>query len=344
MKIKACITFFIFTVVSYFFSLPTLALVQDSCHILKSSDPKRHISITIPYITQPGEYCLEKDIISPRRSSFAEGEYYVDTDMLGIKASNVIVDLRGYTIAGETSGISGAWSGYWKDTPSQKNITLRNGTLKSRTQSTINFNTPPYGTLLSDFPIAKNKLMSQEELRESQIKDWKDTLKKLPSNIDDYEKTNYLIERMKIKASTECHGCVAIGMKGAANIIRNSTIEITDGGSTIFLFGPNQIIENNIIIFKGKAGVESAAAIKLHQGDNTIIRNNDIIIESTGADAPKAAISLVNSKNVQIEGNRIYGIKTLVHAWDEQSTSVEKNNDFRSMLRRPWTNGEAGVH
>lgn len=132
-------------------------------------------------------------------------------------------------------------------------------------------------------------------------------------------------------------------MKGAANIIRNSTIEVTDGHAAIYLFGPNQLIENNIIIFKGKAAVESAAAIKLHQADGTIIRNNDIIIESTGDEAPKAAISLIDSKNVIAENNRIYGIKALAHAWDDKSSLIDRNNEFRSMLRRPWPSAEPGV-
>jgi hypothetical protein len=140
-----------------------------------------------------------------------------------------------------------------------------------------------------------------------------------------------------------CWLCKAIGMKGAGNIIRNSTIEVEDGHAAIYLFGPNNLIENNIIIFKGKAAVESAAAIKLHQADGTIIRNNDIIIESSVGDEPKAAISLIDSKNVIAEGNRIYGIKTLMHAWDDTSNLIDRDNDFRSMLRRPWLGGKPGV-
>ncbi len=177
---------------------------------------------------------------------------------------------------------------------------------------------------------------------------WK-TMRTLPQDADAYQKTEYLIERMKVAADTindgiVCVSCKAIGMKGAANVIRNSTIEVTDGHAAIYLFGPNQLIENNIIIFRGKAAVESAAAIKLHQADGTIIRNNDIIIENSGEDSPKSAISLIDSKNVVAEGNRIYGIKTLVHVWDDKSTLIDRDNDFRSMLRRPWTMGEPGVH
>jgi hypothetical protein len=174
-------------------------------------------------------------------------------------------------------------------------------------------------------------------------------LKSLPPSASAYQKTENVVERLYIESGSTIANYSgffrkAIGMDGAANIIRNSTIEITDGHAAIYLFGPNQLIENNIIIFKGKAAVESAAAIKLHQADGTIIRNNDIIIESMGDEAPKAAISLIDSKDVVIENNRIYGINTLVKDWDEKSSSIEKNNEFRSIFRRPLAIGEPGVH
>ena len=318
-------------------TLLNIAHAAESCRpvvIVQSS------TVDIKSIVDAGEYCLTQDVKSPKRSSFAEGEYYYSGYMLQIKTPNVLLDLHGRAIFAETSGMGAIQSGYWNRLPSNQKITIRNGSIKSRTRSAIEFNVPT-GSLASDFAIHKNADFSKEQLR--------DILKELPSSADGYEKTEHLIENMKVASygvndSHICPYCKAIGMKGASNIIRNSTIEIIDGHAAIYLFGPNQLIENNIIIFKGKAAVESAAAIKLHQADGSIIRNNDIIIESSGDDSPKAAISLIDSKNVLIENNRIYGIKKLTHAWDDKSNSIENNNEFRSMLRRPWTTGAPGVH
>ena len=322
-------------VISIFLSISAFA--QGDCKILKGGDPKENISIRINDITRAGNYCLSGDIISPKLSSFAEGEYYIDADMLEIDASNVVVDLRGFTIFGETNGLKGISSGYWKKALANQNITIRNGTLKSRTQSGIDFNRPN-GSIFTDFYYSVGGV-TKEKLLESQKNNLRETLGILPKSADAYQKTEHLVERMKIESKL-----VSIGMKGASNIIRNSTIEIINGHAAIYLFGPNQLIENNIIIFKGKTAVESAAAIKLHQADGTIIRNNDIIIESKWDDAPKAAISLIDSKDVVIENNRIYGIDNVVKNWDDKSNSIEKNNEFRSMFRRPLAIGEPGVH
>jgi len=323
-------------------ALSSLAQAQDNCRPIETSDPKSSIWITAKEIVQPGKYCLTHDIKAPRISDFSSGgERSYSGDMLAIRASNVMVDLHGFAINVDARGMTGVRSGHQWNIPFPSRITIRNGTIKSRSQSAVVFAMPD-GSLLSDFKaIYQTPRFAEDEFQKLS--------KALPQSTDAYPRTENLIEHMKVEADiindgVACMSCIAIGMKGASNIIRNSTIEVADGHAAIYLFGPNQLIENNIIIFKGKAAVESAAAIKLHQADGTIIRNNDIIIESSGEDAAKAAISLIDSKNVVVEGNRIYGIKTLMHAWDDKSTVIDRNNDFRSMLRRPWATGEPGVH
>ena len=322
-------------------SLANTTLAQECVPIEKWKNSQSMISAQ--EITQAGQYCLTHDFTAPRFYIFAEGGEKTahEPEILKIQASNVFIDLHGFTLYADNMGMGGVSSGYWKDTIANQNITIRNGTLKSRTRSGIVVNMPR-GSLLSD-------LKSIFKIPGSAEEEFEILLKTLPKNAFDYQRTEHRIESMKIEADTIndheiCISCKAIGIKGAANIIRNSTIEITDGHAAIYLFGPNQLIENNIIIFKGKAAVESAAAIKLHQADGTIIRNNDIIIESMGDEAPKAAISLIDSKDVVIENNRIYGINTLVKDWDEKSSSIEKNNEFRSIFRRPLAIGEPGVH
>ena len=319
-------------------TLSSYGHVEASCISIETVNPDEFMWVVAKEIKQSGEYCLTHSITTPRRSSFSEGERSYDgSGVLTIRASNIVIDFHEFTLNADTKGMGGVSSSYWKKTLGNQNITIRNGTLKSRTRSGIDFNRPN-GSIFTDFYYLVGGV-TKEELLESQKRDLRETLEILPKSADAYQKTEHLIERMKIESKI-----VTIGMKGASNIIRNSTIEITDGHAAIYLFGPNQLIENNIIIFKGKAAVESAAAIKLHQADGTIIRNNDIIIESMGDEAPKAAISLIDSKDVVIENNRIYGINTLVKNWDEKSCGIEKNNEFRSLFRRPLTIGEPGVH
>ena len=336
-------------------ALSNSALAQGNCRPIETTDPKESIWITAKDITQSGVYCLTYDIKAPRRFSFSlGGEQEYLASMLVIEASNVVFDLGGYAMNVEASGMAGVRLGDKLNASYPRHVTIRNGVIKSRTQSAIGFNTPD-GSMYSDFKAMHKQSPKLAEFYKSQFgisdlaeDELQKLLKTLPQSANAYQKTEYLIERMKIESGSDSdHVGIhrkAIGMKGASNIIRDSTIEVVDGHAAIYLFGPNQLIENNLIIFKGKAAVESAAAIKLHQGDGTIIRNNDIIILSSGEDAPKAPISLIDSKNVVVEGNRIYGIKTLTHAWDNKSTVIDKNNDFRSMLRRPWPSAEPGVH
>ena len=316
------------------------ANAQNNCHPLEKV-MRGYTPVTVPDITQPGEYCLTHDLKVPRMYVFSEGGERSATGsvMVDIRTSDVVLDLHGFVMSAEVLGMPGIRAWGEKEVPSR--ITIRHGSIKSRTDSAILLNAPE-ASLLSDFKaMYKTPGYAEDEFQKF--------LKSLPPSAKAYQKTENVVERLYIESGSTIANYSgffrkAIGMDGAANIIRNSTIEITDGHAAIYLFGPNQLIENNIIIFKGKAAVESAAAIKLHQADGTIIRNNDIIIESMGDEAPKAAISLIDSKDVVIENNRIYGINTLVKNWDEKSSSIEKNNEFRSIFRRPLAIGEPGVH
>ena len=297
-------------------------------------------------ITQPGEYCMAHDIKSPKVFDFGTRHEIPNPGyMLPINSSNVVFDLHDFMLDVEVRAMGGVFSKHeWKK-PIQKHITIRNGQIKIRMGNGILLKdgvaVTYLGSLFSDFTGLYFKPLSPENAPLA-LKLAKNAYQKLvqtlPESSEDYQATEHMLDHIKLSAVE-----LGVGIAGAANTIRNSTIEVTDGHAAIYLFGPNQLIENNIIIFKGKAAVESAAAIKLHQADGTIIRNNDIIIESTGDEAPKAAISLIDSKNVVAENNRIYGIKTLAHAWDDKSSLIDRNNDFRSMLRRPWPSAGPGV-
>jgi hypothetical protein len=114
-------------------------------------------------------------------------------------------------------------------------------------------------------------------------------------------------------------GEAGIVLMGRQNRIANSRIEVTDSKSALYLFGPDNVIENNIIVFRGRGATPSAAAIKLHHGDRTIIRNNVIIFEGPDQDL-RQAVSLIESRDVVLEGNRVYGAGPVVRPWGKGSS------------------------
>ena len=133
-------------------------------------------------------------------------------------------------------------------------------------------------------------------------------------SVSSYARTEYLIDGMEILA-----GEYGIRLMGSHNRITNSRIEVTDSKSAIYLFGPDNVIENNIIVFRGRGVTPSAAPIKLHHGDRTIIRNNVIIMEGPDQDV-RQAVSLIESRDVMLENNRVYGTGPVVQPYGEGSS------------------------
>lgn len=130
--------------------------------------------------------------------------------------------------------------------------------------------------------------------------------------------TDNIVDNMSIKA-----GLTGVTMMGQRNIIRNSRIEMKDALAAINLFGPDNLIENNILIFRGKGRRPSAAPVILHAGGRTVIRNNVIIIDSP---RPSQAVSLTASDGVVLENNRVYGALRFVREFDQLSSFVSRGN------------------
>ena len=91
----------------------------------------------------------------------------------------------------------------------------------------------------------------------------------------DYSGSAYYFENLTVLA-----GSYGIKLAGRGNTIRGSRIEVTDSKSAVYLFGPDNVIEDNIIVFRGNAVTATAAPIRLHLGDRTIIRDNLIMVEA----------------------------------------------------------------
>jgi hypothetical protein len=291
------------------------AQASDDCQEIRKMPPGA-INLTMAQpIGMPGKFCLVENIESPRQYGI-EGEHHGSNQpVLDITTSNADVDLQGHAIIANTSDMSGIRL-FPLDAQGRPaaHVSIHNGTVAARTNGAIRFAFSE-GSLLSDFLTMYQGDVELANFAVAKLKRF---------TVDQYPLTEHIIDKMKVRANTGggsgAGGPVGIGMKGSHNIIRNSTIEITDGHAAIYLFGPGNVIENNTIIFRGQSAFESAAAIKLHQADGTIIRNNDIVIDAPMfGKAPAAAIALVDSKGVVIENNRLRGIKTLVKAWDDKS-------------------------
>ena len=318
------------------FSITTFA--DGTCQPIKrlTFDKRIRSKVLAETITQQGNYCLNQDIITPRAYDF-EGERGGGDNVLTIESSNVNINLQQKMIYGEERG-TGAVTTSWheKDTP-YHHIAIYDGIVKSRTFRGIVIGN---SFMVRGFHSSFDDFIGEGEKTDLQFKfankDWMEQSKKLIEIRNNFPLTEHRIENVKISA-----GDLAIAMKGGANIIKNNTIKVTDGGTaSIYLFGPNQLIENNIIIFKGKTRTSnsSAAPIKIHAADGTIIRNNTIIIESSGEDVPQTAISIFDSKNVVIENNQIFGTKSVYKIWDEEdkdSSVIESGTTFPSFWKKP---------
>ena len=292
------------------------AQASGDCREIRKMPPEAMNLTMAESIVRPGKYCLIENIESPRKYSFNGETQGNDQPVLEIRTSDANVDLQGHSLIANTGDMKGIRL-FPLDPYSRPaaHVSIRNGTVSARTGDAIGFGFSQ-GSLLSDFLIMFH---GETELANSAFN------RRQSVTLAQYPLTEHIVDNVKVRANTgggaQAGGPVGIGMKGSGNIIRNSTIEITDGHAAIYLFGPGNIIENNTIIFRGQSAFESAAAIKLHQADGTIIRNNDIVIETPlWGKAPAAAIALVQSKGVVIENNRLRGIKTLVKVWDDKST------------------------
>ena len=250
---------------------------------------------------------------------------------LAVESNDVSVDLQAHTLDADGLGASGVSGGL-------KNIAIQNGTIKSRTGWGVQFGDlfgHYFGSIVSDF----TPTFGQDGDASDRTILRREVLTPLARLRGNFTATRHVLSNLTIEVgSSDTHAKRqvwqnGVAIKGAGNTVRGNTIKVIEGHAGVYLFGPDQIIENNTIIFKGHSAVPSGAPIKLHLADNSIIRNNTIVIEGWG-DKPDAAISIIDSKNVVIENNKIIGVKQLYKIWDEEpdqkSSVVERGNEFAS--------------
>jgi hypothetical protein len=335
---------------------PVLVLSKENCKAL--SNVINNTALKDSPIEKSGSYCLTGDAVVPSMGSYNPR----GATMLSLYSSNIKIDLQGHILSAQIYSLPVIRGYVSSDSDVLSELKISNGVLISRYSTGVLFPSSiidGHGWFASDvlgFVDRKNR-ENDEGYIEIAHKDLDGRLNALVKIRNNFPLSNHLIENVKISADN-----IGIGIIGGGNIIRNSVIMIGDndvnwwprspksvnesgeawGGGTasIYLFGPNQLIENNIIIFKGKTRTSrsSAAPIKIHAADGTIIRNNTIIIESSGEDVPQTAISIFDSKNVVIENNKIFGTKSVYKIWDEEdkgSSVKETGTTFPPFWKKP---------
>jgi len=336
---------------------PVYAADSASCKILSTELEDKEWLKGTP-IRQSGNYCLPADVTAYR----SDGGN--NAGIIEVQTSNVTIDLQNHRLNVKSRG-QPAFTQTGK--PIVTHITVRNGVLKSFGMEGMRFAGVDYLSFnqvmkLIDFLRVPRKECESDGCIRTKVKldELNNKLAKIRNN---FPLTEHIIDNIKVSAED-----IGVGISGGGNIIRNSVIMIGEnnvnwgkktpqevfeedgrggqpkswggGSASIYLFGPNQLIENNIIIFKGKTRTSSssAAPIKIHAADGTIIRNNTIIIESSGEDIPQTAISIFDSKNVVIENNKIFGTKSVYKIWDEEdkgSSVKESGTTFPSFWKKP---------
>jgi hypothetical protein len=126
----------------------------------------------------------------------------------------------------------------------------------------------------------------------------------LPKRALDYPKRQIRLENLKIRAKLG----LGVLIQGADTVIRNCTIEVDETQTAIYLYGPNALIENNMIIVNTRYPfMKGDASIRLFHGDGAVIRNNQFVFK--GSLGHRHTVSTIDTGPFFFENNVITGAK-----------------------------------
>jgi hypothetical protein len=269
-------------------------------------------------VRAPGRYCLTQDLkqAAPVRWLRMAHQPVVHDPLLLIRhADSVSVDLMGHRLESNYAYNQGIFhvngGGRVDDRPDaekppHRDIKVYNGTVRTSVQ--------PAAVMVYAWNEENRKFFGRpfgkDELRATVLADSHgDTAR--------YRETAYVLENLTLQSDGP-----AIVMQGKTNIIRHC--KIIGGNSTVNVYGPNLIFEDNEIIMTAQEGDQPGAlpatALYLEDGRDSIVRNNRIVIR--GGAAGSVGIMLKNSANVVLEGNTVTGASAAFQLLDEQSGVV----------------------
>lgn len=274
-----------------FLGISSVAKGEDSrCYPLKIGDNGWSARVE-----NSGAYCATADIIQsvPLTGFLLPHQPVPRSPLLNIAQSNVSIDLAGHTFRAKQPSGRGLWLNGSGEIWIQ-NARVFNGTIRTEKNPAV-FMVYAWNNRSERF---KNTSLANSVA--------------IADNINDYKNTSFVLEDLLIEASD-----IAVVMQGKKNIIRRC--KIIGGNSTVNLYGPGLIFEDNEIILNAsetKADGEAPVALYLEDADGSIVRNNRFTIR--GRAAGSEAIVIKKSANVIVQGNSVNGeaqrFKLLDHA------------------------------
>lgn len=279
-------------------------------------------------VTRAGRYCLTQDIESKTIFDFSSGGSADSMmPMWVVEAGATRIDLQWHKLSSNQP--------YEMISIRSTDISIANGVIHSVGGSGIGMYGYRFTSLRNDYVLRDAKLSDSAYLEEVGTVSGEKRRS--------FARAGLKVDHIEIDAGSRAvhpkrrPSVIGMAFQGSHNSITNSRITIRSGHAAIYLFGSNQRIEGNTIVFKCPGATPSAAPIKLHAADNSIIRNNTIVVDCWST-RPQAAISLIDSRNVVIENNRIIGVKQLYKVWDERpeqrSSVVDRGNTFPTLWDR----------
>jgi|GEM_PF-2854863 len=295
-------------------ALPNAASAQESsCRALST---ERNQAILLD---KSGQYCLQNDIsIDNAGILVAHGRdrpYFAAE----IVQDNIQLDLKDHVIQSGDSTNGVIIQNQTASNLAPQQVTLRNGRIHSLTWGiSSGFSNI---VVLSDLGDPLDRIASAEGKSEKELAELREHIRERdlptlarataarPLKPSEYQRRHIRLENLHILVrgipSGQGAGGGGINIQGDGTIIRDCLIE-TDDGNAIWIYGPNAVIENNIIIVHGRNRLREAdAAIRLIQGDGATIRGNKFIIKDK---ANRRGISTFDTGVINVEGNTFYGL------------------------------------
>ncbi len=294
-------------------------------------------------IRASGHYCLKENIfVRWNYGWLGAGVQYSSDSVVTIFASDVTLNLEGYTISGK-GGLHAAVDTIYdpnglpvQDLP--MNITIRNGMIRVEKDGAgvaiLGMGGNPGIDIAADLSDAwkirdgrsfdKSDRFNDDLAISSFLTD--ENLPQ-PNKPADYTSRHITIEHLNIVVKKDRP---AISIQGAGTIIKNNIIEV-NGSHALWLGGPNALVENNIFIVNGiTPPVTADAIIRLKHGDGAIIRNNTFVLKGK---ANKRLISTFVTSSLIFENNNVYGMRKnepIARSFSGSLQIREKNNQYLS--------------
>jgi len=291
---------------SCIFILSPVIAHAGNCGVLETTKSSVSTRIEFESISRPGCYKAQGDLVNlqPEIVEYRPSE----SDMLALFSGEVKIDLDGKRMIGRRGATGGIIAVMRRR---YGGVEILNGTIESTDRPAIALLQADGGEMysqLSDFDQsdperAKAAWAHFQRFQSRRSASFADTANRLKG--------------LELKSTAAQY---VVGIQGGKNIVIRNTIIAVNSTVGLYIFGPDNVIENNTIIFESYDGDSvSAAPIKLYHADRSVLRNNKIIIKR-GKGGVDAAISILQSKDIVLENNTVSGVDREFKLWDAESS------------------------